>query len=83
MNMALLDEGLCSQFLTLRFDNDFEMYTRLLAQFVFVIGNFCSNNSSLALQNLKETLLDYYLHPDETLNIISVSEKLTLPMASW
>lgn len=50
---------------------------------MFVISVFCSNDTSLALQSLKETLLDYYLQPDEFLNIISVSEKLTLPMASW
>jgi len=54
------------------------MYTRLLAQFVCV-SIFCSSDASLALQNLNESLLDYSLQPNEILNIISVSEKLTLP----
>lgn len=46
---------------------------------------FYSSGTSMALQNLKETLLDEhdYLQPGDILNIVFVYEKLTLSMASW
>lgn len=85
MNTELLNVGLCSNFLMLIFPSEFDMFTRLFTQLVFVTIISYSNGSSTVLQNLRETFLDEhnYLYSGDILNIIFVSEMLALPIANW
>lgn len=85
MNTELLNVGLCSNFLMLIFPSEFDMFTRLFTQLVFVTIISYSNGSSTVLQNLRETFLDEhdYLYSGDILNINFVSEMLALPIANW